>query len=216
MLTIMIGTVAITFTLEFYNELKMLKKLADEGYKINFDTVYDINDILIPQTPKARIIYMLIPGLNLYQVGERIKAFNNKGLNELGDLDKSEYLEKMTDEEKEFYSERPSGIRAFKILKKSEENINDSEVHIYEKDDKSKLYYTIEDGEFKIVRRTGVYLKLTEEEIKKLIRDLEQKEDKEVTETKPNTNLYFERVNLDEIEQKLNNMDEEFSLKLKR
>ena len=215
MITIILGTAAITITLEMYNELKMMKKLADKGYKINFDTTYDINDILIPSAPKARIIYMFIPGLNLYQVSKRIKEFNKSGLSELGDLEHSKYLERMTEAEQEYYKEKPSSIRAFKILKEAENEINLAQVHIYEKDETSKLYYTLENGEFKILRTTGVYNKLTREEIMQLIQEPENGKQESLTD-ETEQKCYFERVNLDTIEQKLKNIDEDFSLKLKR
>ena len=97
----------------------------------------------------------------------------------------------------------------------AENEINLAQVHIYEKDETSKLYYTLENGEFKILRTTGVYNKLTREEIMQLIQEPENGKQESLTD-ETEQKCYFERENLDTIEQKLKNIDEDFSLKLKR
>ena len=202
---------ATTFGLEMYNELKMLKNISDKGYKVNLDEVTDINEIVIPNMPKARIIYMLIPMVNLYQISKRISAFNKNGLSNLGNLDESLYLEKLSDAEKEYYKERPNGLRALNIIKKTEEMINRSSVHVSEKDRNSKIYFVVENGKFKLVRTTGIYSRITQEDIDTLLCSNSSEAIKQ--ETVEKQRKYYE---IDKIEEKIRSVDEDFSYKLKK
>ena len=202
---------ATTFGLEMYNELKMLKNISDKGYKVNLDEVTDINEIVIPNMPKARIIYMLIPMVNLYQVSKRISAFNKNGLSNLGNLDESLYLEKLSDAEKEYYKERPNGLRALNIIKKTEEMINRSSVHVSEKDRNSKIYFVVENGKFKLVRTTGIYSRITQEDIDTLLCSNSSEAIKQ--ETVEKQRKHYE---IDKIEEKIRSVDEDFSYKLKK
>lgn len=211
LIIVTLAMAATTFGLEMYNELKMLKNISDKGYKVNLDEVTDINEIVIPNMPKARIIYMLIPMVNLYQVSKRISAFNKNGLSNLGNLDESLYLEKLSDAEKEYYKERPNGLRALNIIKKTEEMINRSSVHVSEKDRNSKIYFVVENGKFKLVRTTGIYSRITQEDIDTLLCSNSSEAIKQ--ETVEKQRKYYE---IDKIEEKIRSVDEDFSYKLKK
>ena len=211
LIIVTLAMAATTFGLEMYNELKMLKNISDKGYKVNLDEVTDINEIVIPNMPKARIIYMLIPMVNLYQVSKRISAFNKNGLSNLGNLDESLYLEKLSDAEKEYYKERPNGLRALNIIKKTEEMINRSSMHVSEKDRNSKIYFVVENGKFKLVRTTGIYSRITQEDIDTLLCSNSSEAIKQ--ETVEKQRKYYE---IDKIEEKIRSVDEDFSYKLKK
>ena len=211
LIIVTLAMAATTFGLEMYNELKMLKNISDKGYKVNLDEVTDINEIVIPNMPKARIIYMLIPMVNLYQVRKRISAFNKNGLSNLGNLDESLYLEKLSDAEREYYKERPNGLRALNIIKKTEEMINRSSVHVSEKDRNSKIYFVVENGKFKLVRTTGIYSRITQEDIDTLLCSNSSEAIKQ--ETVEKQRKYYE---IDKIEEKIRSVDEDFSYKLKK
>ena len=211
LIIVTLAMAATTFGLEMYNELRMLKNISDKGYKVNLDEVTDINEIVIPNMPKARIIYMLIPGVNLYQVSKRISAFNKNGLSNLGNLDESLYLEKLSDAEKEYYKERPNGLRALNIIKKTEEMINRSSMHVSEKDRNSKIYFVVENGKFKLVRTTGIYSRITQEDIDTLLCSNSSEAIKQ--ETVEKQRKYYE---IDKIEEKIRSVDEDFSYKLKK
>ena len=211
LIIVTLAMAATTFGLEMYNELKMLKNISDKGYKVNLDEVTDINEIVIPNMPKARIIYMLIPMVNLYQISKRISAFNKNGLSNLGNLDESLYLEKLSDAEKEYYKERPNGLRALNIIKKTEEMINRSSVHVSEKDRNSKIYFVVENGKFKLVRTTGIYSRITQEDIDTLLCSNSSEAIKQ--ETVEKQRKYYE---IDKIEEKIRSVDEDFSYKLKK
>ena len=60
-LVLWLGTIVASFGLEIANELRMLKDVADAGYKINMERLSEIHKQINQDVPNATLQSMLIP-----------------------------------------------------------------------------------------------------------------------------------------------------------
>lgn len=162
---IWIGTIITSFTMEFKNELRMFKDVADNGYKIDIKRISEFAKQANPNVSKASLMSMLIPGLNIWDVLRRILIYNNARCTILSQLSVSDLLIEMTKEEEEEYNKKPTGLNAFLIMAKPQVESKIESVTYIDDGEKSTIWYQIKHGEYIIVNTRGPvsYLSIIEQ-----------------------------------------------------
>lgn len=134
-----IGTIIASFGMEMANELRMLKDAADNGYRVDIKRMSELSKQMNPEAKEAALKSLLIIGLNIYGVFQRMLQYNNIRPFILDQLNVMDSLIPMTNEEKEQYMKRPTAINAFVINAMSQiasetvsSTINDGENKIVE------------------------------------------------------------------------------------
>lgn len=158
-----ITTVVLSFVMEISNELRVFKDVADAGYKIKINDFSDITNKLMPDASKVTLMQLLVPVLNILSVMQRGMEYLQIRPRVLDQLFVLRVLEEMTEDEKEKYLKRPTGINALILMIKSE---LDLEEHInVELEDGSKIDFKLdEENKINIIRATGFARNLSKEE----------------------------------------------------
>lgn len=108
-------TIIVSSICELKNEFKIFKDFADAGYKFNTDKLKDIQTNIIPNATSNSRLSMYIPFYNLFTVMKRKIMYEQNKDMIFEQYEKLGVLEEMTDEEKENYSQNPSGWNAILI-----------------------------------------------------------------------------------------------------
>lgn len=107
-----------SFIMEILNDLKLLKDIADVGYKVDLKQILEIRNQIHPELSKITPLSMLMPIINIVQGFQKMVFYDKKYL--LDNIDRLDGIEKMTEEEKTNYLKNPIGIQAFLISFKLE------------------------------------------------------------------------------------------------
>lgn len=149
-LIIWITTIATSIGADVSLAFKMIKDVADGGYKIKFDRIKKVSEALNPNVKQMNNFIKLIPIINLMKSFSDLVEYSkvrNKVLDEFSVLD---CVEEMTDEEREQYMLKPTAINAIVIYTKSKikEDERDKKVTITFKDNDEEGKIT-----FKLIER---------------------------------------------------------------
>lgn len=155
LLVIWTGTVIVSFIMEFKNELRMFKDIADNGYKIDIKRLSEFAKQANPNVSKVSLMSLLTPGLNIWDVLRRTIIYNNARCTIIDQLNVIDLLIKMTKEEEEEYSKNPTGLNAFLIMAKPQVNNKLQSVTYNDDNEKSTIWYEIKHGEYIIVKTEG-------------------------------------------------------------
>ena len=166
-LILWVGTSAASLYIEIKTALRILKDVADVGYKI------DIKGLSEWQSDKdeqnGMIISMFIPIFNLMQAFQHTINYNDNRAFLIDQLKVMDALEEMSEAEKKEYLKNPTGLNVMTMLLKSEERLaNASSVTI----NNSKIYYEMGEellNDITILKVTGPLASLTVEEQKKKV-----------------------------------------------
>ena len=146
-LIIWITTIAATIGADVSLAFKMIKDIADCGYKIKLDRMKEVSEALNPNVKQMNNFIKLIPIINLMKSFSDLVEYSkvrNKVLDEFSVLD---CIEEMTDLERESYMLRPTAINAIVIYAKSKikEEENDKKVTITfkENDEEGKIIFKL-------------------------------------------------------------------------
>lgn len=101
------STVMISFAMFFIIVLRMLKYMADNGYKLYIKNSYDNSN--------NTLIYFYIPIFNIMYMLKMSIDFSKNNQFLLDELSVLGYLEEMTEYEKEEYNKKPTGFQALLI-----------------------------------------------------------------------------------------------------
>ena len=118
-LIIWITTIAATIGADVSLAFKMIKDIADCGYKIKLDRMKEVSEALNPNVKQMNNFIKLIPIINLMKSFSDLVEYSkvrNKVLDEFSVLD---CIEEMTDLERESYMLRPTAINAIVITQGS-------------------------------------------------------------------------------------------------
>ena len=133
-----LGTYALSFLIEKYHQLVLMKDMADAGYKLK-----ENNDPDTHKNIKVVDDYILIPFLNVYEaVSNYIQYINSKYLF-LTEAHMLDLIEEMSKKEKEIYNKKPTMLNAYFLQSKMEFRRRRSQSLDYE--DGSQIFFNIND-----------------------------------------------------------------------
>lgn len=171
-LVLWLGTIVASFGLEIAKELRMLKDVADAGYKINMERLSEIHKQINQDVPNATLQSMLIPVLNVMLVFQRTVQYYQARPMILSQLSVIDALEEMSEIEKTEYLKKPTGLNALIIQTKAETRLlNAKKIQIKDGNDYSEFYYEMGESldDITILKVSGSASRLTVEEQKKMI-----------------------------------------------
>ncbi len=175
MLLFWIGSVVASYSMEFVNELRMVKDAADAGYKIDFKKLDDAQKSLLPiNVKKLSTLSMFLPIVNFLTVIKNVFSYNEARPVILDQFRVMGCLEEMSDIEMKEYSKKPTGFNAMLVSYKAKAKLDKAyKLHIKDGFICGDIYYEIV-GNFEdvnIVSVTGSLTRYSEKELKKMIFD---------------------------------------------
>lgn len=171
-LVLWLGTSIASFGMEFANELRMFKDVADAGYKIDVKRLSELGKQLNPDASKVTFLTMLIPVFNMMQVIKNTMQYNNARPMILDQLRILDILEEMSEIEKTEYLKKPTGLNALIVPLKLEIRLSKAtSIKINDGNETSEIYYEIGKSlnDITILKVSGSASRLTLEEQKKKV-----------------------------------------------
>ncbi len=171
-LILWLGTSIASFGMETANELRMLKDVADAGYKVDVKRLSELGKQLNPNATKVTLLSMLIPIFNVIQVFQRTIQYNNVRPMILDQLSIIDALEEMSEIEKTEYKKKPTGLNALVVPLKSEIRLSKAtSIKINDGNEHSEIYYEWSESldDITILKVSGSASRLTVEEQKKKV-----------------------------------------------
>ena len=156
-------SIPISYVLEIKNACRIVKDVANMGYKINMEKMKEMpNDK--EQVKKLFGKILLIPFFNLLVVYKHIEEYNNQFNLILNQHDAFGVLEKMNSFEKEYYEKNPTTLTAMNIsvgLSKFFAFKGYTTGAITDKETNSEIEFAIgkDVKEMAILKATGIYEK---------------------------------------------------------
>ena len=172
-LSLWLGSIVLSFAMNISNVLKIVKDLADSGYKINNNKLSKLNKEMEPEYVKYRSMMLFLPIVNVMTVAlDRIKYIKSSDLY-FNKLDVLGSIEEMSDYEKIAYAENPTGLNAILLQIKMETKLQNAlKVKLA---DKSVIYFDKEDDEIVIYKAEGPFSQLSGIEQKQRITEIYNK-----------------------------------------
>ena len=167
-----LGTVGISLASVIKLDLKLLKDLADEGYKINFAKFTEIAKSIMPKTKQKALSNFFIPIWNIVYTITSIENYNHSFNSFYNSLSVMDALEEMSDIEKKEYAKKPTGLNAMLVPLRYQKRLDNAvRITIEDSNGTSDIYYdTANKGEeINILKVTGPLENYSEEEIKEQI-----------------------------------------------
>ena len=119
-----IVSIAASFGMGIQSSLKLIKDVADEGYKFDIKELSKIQKQINPNGKKISLIEHFIPGYNIFKQFQRAIQYNQNKPMLLNQLSVMGVLERMSEEEKKEYQKKPTGFNAILVPLKSNTNMN--------------------------------------------------------------------------------------------
>lgn len=98
-----------------YNYFRMYKDVSDKGYKIN---IKNITNEIKPNKKKTNYkkLLLLLPVINIFVAANKVIKYNKVKPYLVDSLKSTSFIEKMNDEEKEYYKSNPSINTAVNVV----------------------------------------------------------------------------------------------------
>lgn len=99
-----------------YNEFRMYKDVSDKGYKIN---IKNITNEIKPNKKKTnykKLLLLLLPVINIFVAANKVIKYNKVKPYLVDSLKSTSFIEKMNDEEKEYYKSNPTINTAVNVV----------------------------------------------------------------------------------------------------
>lgn len=98
-----------------YNYFRMYKDVSDKGYKIN---IKNITNEIKPNKKKTNYkkLLLLLPVINIFVAANKVIKYNKIKPFLVDSLKSTSFIEKMNDEEKEYYKSNPSINTAVNVV----------------------------------------------------------------------------------------------------
>ena len=170
-----LGTVGLSLISAAKVDLKLLKNFADEGYKINFDKLNEVNHT--SDIKKKVLSNFFIPIWNLIYAFKTVENYQFSSQRLSDTLSLIDALEEMNAFEKMEYMKNPTGLNALLVPIKFEQRVNNAiKITIEDQNGTSDIYYDITPGTEKIniLKVTGPLKDYSEEELQKIITESRQ------------------------------------------
>ncbi len=110
-----LATVGSSYFITLTTAFQMFKDIGDAGYKFKVEKMSELADLISPDQKRMNLVTRLIPIINIFAaLGNGVDYIKNRE-DVLYQLSLYNAVEEMTDEEKSYYSLKPSAIRSLKI-----------------------------------------------------------------------------------------------------
>ena len=214
-LIIWITTVLASIGADTSLAFKMIKDVADSGYKIKLDRMKEVSDALNPNVKQMNNFIKLIPVINLIKSFSDLVEYSNLRTNLLDEFSVLDCVEEMTDEEKKQYMLKPTAINAIVIYAKSKikKEEKDKKITISFKDgnEEGKITFKLIERDNKqdifIISNEGIAKSMTIEEQKsKILKTLQLIKD-EIDERFDNYDDFKKEITKNNNSISLNNYD---------
>lgn len=98
-----------------YNYFRMYKDVSDKGYKIN---IKNITNEIKPNKKKTNYkkLLLLLPVINIFIAANKVIKYNKVKPYLVDSLKSTSFIEKMNDEEKEYYKSNPTINTAVNVV----------------------------------------------------------------------------------------------------
>ena len=98
-----------------YNYFRMYKDVSDKGYKIN---IKNITNKIKPNKKKTNYkkLLLLLPVINIFVAANKVIKYNKVKPYLVDSLKSTSFIEKMNDEEKEYYKSNPTINTAVNVV----------------------------------------------------------------------------------------------------
>lgn len=98
-----------------YNYFRMYKDVSDKGYKIN---IKNITNEIKPNKKKTNYkkLLLLLPVINIFVAANKVIKYNKAKPYLVDSLKSTSFIEKMNDEEKEYYKSNPTINTAVNVV----------------------------------------------------------------------------------------------------
>lgn len=99
-----------------YNYFRMYKDVSDKGYKIN---IKNITNEIKPNKKKTnykKLLLLLLPVINIFVAANKVIKYNKVKPYLVDSLKSTSFIEKMNDEEKEYYKSNPTINTAVNVV----------------------------------------------------------------------------------------------------
>lgn len=98
-----------------YNYFRMYKDVSDKGYKIN---IKNITNEIKPNKKKTNYkkLLLLLPVINIFVAANKVIKYNKVKSYLVDSLKSTSFIEKMNDEEKEYYKSNPTINTAVNVV----------------------------------------------------------------------------------------------------
>lgn len=98
-----------------YNKFRMYKDVSDKGYKIN---IKNITNEIKPNKKKTNYkkLLLLLPVINIFVAANKVIKYNKVKPYLVDSLKSTSFIEKMNDEEKEYYKSNPTINTAVNVV----------------------------------------------------------------------------------------------------
>lgn len=98
-----------------YNYFRMYKDVSDKGYKIN---IKNITNEIKPNKKKTNYkkLLLLLPVINIFVAADKVIKYNKVKPFLVDSLKSTSFIEKMNDEEKEYYKSNPTINTAVNVV----------------------------------------------------------------------------------------------------
>ncbi len=98
-----------------YNYFRMYKDVSDKGYKIN---IKNITNEIKPNKKKTNYkkLLLLLPVINIFVAANKVIKYNKVKPYLVDNLKSTSFIEKMNDEEKEYYKSNPTINTAVNVV----------------------------------------------------------------------------------------------------
>lgn len=176
LLIIWLLTIIVSIGIDISLMFKMIKDVADQGYKFKMDKFSELASHANPEVAKRNKMALYIPFFNLFlELDKRMKYEQNRAL--FGEqLRIMNCIIPFTKEEEKNYNKKPTCFNAWLTIIKSEiadETKRNISISFNEEDGKSTIWFENVDGDFKVIKTSGPVSRLPlEEQKKKLIENL--------------------------------------------
>ena len=217
-------SIAASFGMGLQSALKVIKDVADEGYKFDIKELSNIQKQINPNGKKNSLLEHFIPGYNIFKQFQRAIQYNQNKEMILDQLSVMGVLERMTEEEQKEYQKKPTGLNAIQVLLKSNTNKtlaqkkSNADTIIFTRTDKNgqedTIKFQIIKDDISILEVSGPISALSRNEQKEiLIKGLKEIE-KEIMDKYGDMNSFAEEltkdkiINLDTIKEKERNPED--------
>ena len=163
---IVLGSIAVSLSIDTMTELNLIKEIANRGYKINMSELYRfINE----RGNKSKFLLLFIPGINIINSFIKMKKYEVLKEELLSNLDNTNIFIKMSDEEYQSYLDNPKSVSALNMsVNYSLKNENTLETND-NNNPKVNGYIWISNGHYKQIFNDGrvieIYFRKEEENI---------------------------------------------------
>lgn len=123
LLIIWLITIVISYGLKLVNELRLFKNIANFGYKIDMRKLFYLSTKISKETIITNLS-ILMPLYNIVTTLEKTIQYNNFKYKMLEQSRLIDVIHRMTDEEKEKYLEKPTGLNAAHIALEDEMKVS--------------------------------------------------------------------------------------------